>query len=137
MGAWGPGTFDNDTPCDWGYELETCEDLSLVRETLRKAAESGDEFLDSDEGWEALAACEVVARLKGNWGERNAYSESIDAWVEAHPQAVPEDVVKLSLAAIDRVLAPESELPELWADSDSEREWRDAVEDLRWRVQGV
>ena len=22
MGAWGLGPFDNDTACDWGYELD-------------------------------------------------------------------------------------------------------------------
>jgi hypothetical protein len=28
-----------------------------------------------------LAACEVIARLKGGWGKCDAYSETADAWV--------------------------------------------------------
>ena len=30
----------------------------------------------------AIAAAEVIARLLGNWGERNSYTETVDAWVE-------------------------------------------------------
>ena len=42
----------------------------------------GEGYLDVDAACEGLAACEVVARLKGNWGARNAYTETVDKWVE-------------------------------------------------------
>ena len=29
MGAWGTGVFDNDTACDWSYDLEKTKDFSL------------------------------------------------------------------------------------------------------------
>ncbi len=35
MGAWGANTFENDTACDWTYELADVDDLSLVLETLQ------------------------------------------------------------------------------------------------------
>jgi hypothetical protein len=103
MGAWDVDSFGNDTACDWAYDLEDATDLSYVREALDAVLEVGDEYLDSDEACMALAACEVLARLKGNWGKRNAYSETVDKWVESHPQTPPADLIQTALSAIDRV----------------------------------
>ncbi|MEA3308039.1 MAG: DUF4259 domain-containing protein [Chloroflexota bacterium] len=134
MGAWGVNTFDNDTACDWKYELQDIDDLSLVRKTLTRVLAVGNEYLDSDAACEGLAACEVIARLKGNWGIRDAYTESLDQWVENHPIEPPTDLVNQALAAIDRVLTVPSELMELWDEGGENKEWHDAVEDLRSRV---
>ncbi|MEJ2558994.1 MAG: DUF4259 domain-containing protein [Anaerolineae bacterium] len=133
MGAWGADTFDNDTACDWSYELNEVDDLSLVRETLARVLTVGEEYLDSDDACEGLAACEVVARLKGNWGVRNPYTETIDKWVETHGIAPSGDLVQSAVAVIDRVLSAPSELLELWEEGDL-TEWRNAVENLRSRV---
>src|SRR3712207_5626147 len=114
MGAWGIGTFDNDTACDWSDGLERVQDLSLVKEALAKVAETSEDYLDSDVATQALAACEVIARLKGNWEPRNSYTETVDRWVETHPLAVPNSLVTVAVSVIDRVLTPPSELLELW-----------------------
>ncbi len=135
MGAWGAGTFDNDTACDWAYGLEEADDLSVVSEALGRVLEMGDEYLDSDDACMGLAACEVVARLKGNWGPRNPYSETVDKWVTTHPQAPPDEFVRQASAVIERVLTAPSELLELWEEGDA-KEWRESVEDLRRRVEG-
>jgi hypothetical protein len=134
MGAWGVNTFDNDTACDWKYGLEDLNDLSLVRETLAHVLATGNEYLDSDDACEGLAACEVIARLRGNWGVRDAYTESLDKWVEEHPIQPPTDLINQALAVIDRVLTKPSELLDLWAEEDENKEWLDAVADLRSRV---
>lgn len=138
MGAWGHGTFDNDTACDWSYGLEECEDLTLVRETLSRVLAHAEEYLDSEVACEALAACEVVARLKGNWGERDAYTETADEWVKSHPITPPVELVDQAVSAIDRILTPPSELLslEVWVDPSNQAEWRKSVEDLRARVRG-
>jgi hypothetical protein len=133
MGAWGADTFDNDTACDWSYALDEVDDLSLVRETLDRVLAVGKEYLDSDDACEGLAACEVVARLKGNWGVRNPYTETIDKWVETHGITPPGDLIQSAVATIDRVLTAPSELLELWEEGDP-TEWRNAVENLRSRV---
>jgi hypothetical protein len=133
MGAWGADTFDNDTACDWSYALDEVDDLSLVRETLARVLAVGEEYLDSDDACEGLAACEVVARLKGNWGVRNPYTETVDKWVEAHAITPPGDLIQSAVAIIDRVLTAPSELLELWEEGDP-TEWRNAVENLRSRV---
>jgi len=133
MGAWGTDTFDNDTAGDWAYGLEAVDDLSLVRETFDRVIAVGDDYLDSDDASEGLAACEVVARLKGNFGIRNAYTESVDKWVENHSSLSIAELVDPALAVIARVLTAPSELLELWEEEDA-TEWRNAVEDLRKRV---
>jgi hypothetical protein len=134
MGAWATDIFGNDTACDWAYGLENVDDLSLVRQAIEGVLAAGDEYLDSDVASEGLAACEVVARLKGNWGLRNPYTEPVDQWVDGHNITPPENLVEASLAAIERILTPPSELRELWEESGATA-WRAAVEDLRERVR--
>lgn len=133
MGAWAADTFGNDTACDWAYDLKQVHDLGLVRQALEAVITVEDDDLDSDISCEALAACEVIARLKGHWGLRNAYSESIDHWVQTHKINPPDDLVQTALAVIDRILTPPSELLDLWEEADAS-EWRAAVDDLRNRV---
>lgn len=134
MGAWEVGTFDNDTAGDWGYELEAQSDTSIVSAALVSVLDCGAEYLDSDIACEGLAAAEVVARLRGNWGVRNSYTETIDTWVEGHPNQSSTELVSQAVAAIDRVMTEPSELLELWSESDDCESWRDAVADLKQRV---
>ena len=133
MGAWDVDTFDNDTACDWSAELDDTTDLNLVREALAAVLDVGDEYLDSDDACIALAACEVIARLKGNWGKRDSYTEAVDKWVESHPQTPSAELVNAALAAIDRIRRQPSELLELWEEADAAA-WHAAVDDLRQRV---
>src|SRR5262245_43416403 len=117
MGAWGHNTFDNDTAADWAAELAEAEDLSFVTDTLDEVLDVGDDYLDSDEACRGLAACEVVARLKGNGGARDDSAEGVDRWVAEHPKAPSKALVKKALAVIDRVARPPSELLELWGET--------------------
>ena len=135
MGAWGHDTFDNDTACDWAYELEGCDDLSVIRETLNRVIECGDEYLDSDEASQALAACDAIARLRGNFGVRNPYTETVDTWVAAHADLKTDGLLPLAHKVIDRIVGEDSELLELWKDSDSLSEWQASIEDLRSRLK--
>ncbi|MFO1021580.1 MAG: DUF4259 domain-containing protein [Planctomycetales bacterium] len=134
MGAWSEDTFGNDTACDWTYGLEDVDDFSLVRQAFEAVLNADDDYLDADIASEGLAACEVIARLKGNWGVRNSYTETVDNWVLSHKIEPPENLIPTALAVIDRVIAPQSELRELWEESGAD-EWLIAVEDLRERVQ--
>lgn len=134
MGTWDVGTFDNDIAGDWAWELETQPDTGFVSATLARVHDAGSDYLEADTACEGLAAAEVVARLRGNWGARNAYTESVDNWVASHPRQPSPELVAQAVAAIDRVLAEPSELLELWSDSDEFARWRAAVLDLRQRV---
>jgi hypothetical protein len=135
MGAWGVLAFDNDEANDWAYELDGVNDLSVVERAFAKVEESTGRNLEQGTAAEALAACEVLARLRGRPGYTNAYTEKVDRWVAAHPIAPSRDLVARGNAVIDRILGDDSELRELW-DEAGDQGWRDAVADLRLRLNG-
>jgi hypothetical protein len=134
MGAWGVLAFDNDTANDWAYGLDDVADLSLVKSAFDEVADVGDDYLDQDLACNALAACEVLARLRGKPGYRNAYTEKVDEWVAAHKHVPPPRLLARASAVIDRILGEQSELRELWDEGDG-TEWREAMEDLRQRLR--
>jgi hypothetical protein len=133
MGAWGELAFDNDAANDWAYGgLDGVND-SLVESTFAEVEAGGSQYLDQDLACNALAACEVVAKLRGKPGYTNAYTEKVDNWVAAHRREPPALVINRGVAAIDRVLGENSELRELWEEADP-GPWRIAVTDLRARL---
>lgn len=134
MGAWGVDTFENDTACDWKYGLEEISDLSYVETSLNSVLEAADDYIDEESGAGGLAACEVIARLKGAWGKRDSYTEMLDKWVEAHPQQPSPAIVQLATQVIDAILSENSELREIWEDSGDYEAWRSSVLELRERV---
>lgn len=135
MGTWAEDTFGNDTACDWiGTFLES-PGLHTVQEAI-SAALDAEGYLGGDEASNCLAACEVLARLQGQWGLRNAYSEELDAWITANPIQVPDQLKNSADSAIERILGPNSELPELWDEGGRNDVWHDAINDLRVRIRG-
>jgi hypothetical protein len=132
MGAWGSGPFDNDDASDWVYELEGADDLSLCRDALEEAAlVSG--YLDVGEGTKALAAAEVVAAAAGRRG--SDLPEDVDAWLDTiRPEPTPDDLA-LARRAVERVKGNDSELAELWAESDASTEWLGLVDNLLKRLR--
>jgi len=132
MGAWGTGNFDNDTALDWVYDLEDREDLSLVVDTIDAVLQ--EEYIDTTVAEEALVAIEVLARLKGNFGKDNAYSEDVDKWVKNHPLQVEDALLQKAKEAIAMILGDKSELKELWEEVDEYDVWSSEVLDLKDRL---
>lgn len=136
MGAWSTDSFGNDDACDWAYDLEEVSDLSLVRETIQRVADAGEECIEAPDAAEAIAAIEIIARLKGNFGTRDSHTEPADNWVKAHPQPTPQDLINLATQALDRILRPPSELLDLWQESEDFDGWKSSVLDLKNRASG-
>lgn len=135
MGAWGYGVFDNDTACDWAFSLEESSDLSIVDAALEKVLATGSAYLEASDAEEGLAAVEVVARLQGNFGEKNSYTEPVDAWVAKNRLEVSPELAKKALAAIERILNEPSEMVELWQEAGEFDAWKSSIEDLKTRVR--
>lgn len=127
--------FDNDQANDWAYDLEDKADPGLVESAFMKVENARSDYLEQDPACEALAACEVLARLRGRPGYTNAYTEKVDRWVAAHPLTPSPELIARANVAIDRIMAPDSELAELWEEAGAD-DWRAAVEDLRARLTG-
>ncbi len=61
MGAWGPGSFENDAAADWALECARSADLSLVEAALDNLLAAEADELDASDAEEAVAAAELAA----------------------------------------------------------------------------
>ncbi len=134
MGAWSHESFGNDDACDWVGDLVEGDDLVPVEAAFDTVLDIGDDYLEAPEASAAIAAAEAVARLQGNFGTRDAYSESLDEWVQRVALTPSPELSAKAKQAIDRILGDSSELAELWEESGEAGEWRAAVQDLRDRI---
>ena len=134
MGAWGHGTFENDTACDFGSAVADGGGIVHVAQALDRVLSCGDDYLEVSDGEEGLAAAEIVARVKGSRGVETAYTESIDTWIKSARPSVSADVIDKAKRAIGRILADNSELVEVWAETDDFDVWKGSVEALRARL---
>ena len=134
MGSWGSGIFDNDTASDWAFGLEGTSDTALIDAALNAVLEVGGEYLEAPVAEEGLAAAETVARMKGQWGVRDAYTEPMDTWVERYNRPPSGDLIRRALAVVDRVVSEPSELLELWTEGDDADAWKASIADLRTRL---
>lgn len=134
MGAWSVDAFGNDDAADWAYELEGADDLGPIKEAFASVLEVGNEYLEAYEATVALAAAEALARLMGHPGEKNAYTEAVDNWVARATAKPTADLIDKAQVVISRILANNSELHELWKDSDEYDAWLVSVGDLRSRL---
>ena len=129
MGAWGVGNFDNDDAADWAFELEESEDTDLLVATLEAIAPGS--YLEAPDSCIALAAAEVVAALRGS--PNHSLPSEIVAWVDANPVEVDSDLQAMAQMAI-HTIETESELRDLWADTDDFDSWSAELEDLKGRL---
>ena len=134
MGAWSVDAFGNDDAADWAYELEGADDLGPIKEAFASVIEVGDEYLEASEATVALAAAEALARLMGHPGEKNSYTEAVDNWVARAAAKPTADLIDKAQVVISRILANNSELHELWKDSDEYDAWLVSVGALRSRL---
>ncbi|AUY52428.1 DUF4259 domain-containing protein [Streptomyces sp. CB01881] len=128
MGTWDIGPFENDTAADFADALDETameERENLIRSALTRTVRTQD-YLDSSEGVEAVAAAALIAaQFPG--GEPISTSYGPD---ETLP-AFAADLRALAVDALDRVLAEESELAELWDETVDGPRWRQSVDRLR------
>ena len=72
MGAWGSGSFENDTALDWAAGVQSLDDVRKPFERLKRDTDGfagpGELVVDADVACELLAAAECVAALLGRRG---------------------------------------------------------------------
>jgi hypothetical protein len=125
MGAWGPGTFQNDDALNWLADVTDAGDFSLVESALGAVGSS--DAPHTSACCAALAAAEIVAALRGH--PRARLPERLVAFIAGRP-APSTALVESARTALARIRS-ESELRELWRDS---AEWKDDVADLDRRL---
>lgn len=134
MGAWSHEPFGNDTACDWAYGLDGQRDFSLVAKALQAVLDNGSDYLDSDLASEAIAAVEVLAKALGRGTQTDSYTEEVDAWVESIAAKPSQDLLLKANGALTRIMGPDSELRELWEESDDFGSWGSSIKALQSAV---
>jgi len=129
VGAWGVGIFENDDASDWVAGLEGQNTIQPVVSSLRGAGAEG--YLEASGSCVALVAAEVVAALNGN--PAASLPKEVTNWVRSHQLQINEDLVRLALQAIHRV-ETQSELLELWQESEELDGWVATIRDLERRL---
>src|SRR5215813_6581737 len=103
MGTWGVGTFENDDACDFADEVAKGSNLVKIEAALDRVLKAGKDYLEAPDATEALAAADIVARLAGRFGERTAYTEEIDKWVEKSKIVPSETLLDKARRSVKRV----------------------------------
>ena len=135
MGTWSHESFGNDTANDWAYELEDATDFSVIEAALQVALDEGDEYLDADLAMEAIVAVEVIAKRLGKGTQSDVYTEKVDQWLETISEQPSDDVLSLAKRVLERIVADDSELKELWLESDEYELWLGNIQQLNDALQ--
>lgn len=131
MGAWSHEPFGNDTAADWAYGLDNAKDFSYLESALDRVLENVNDYLDASDSEEAVAAVAVIAKMLGKGTQADAYTESVDIWVAAMQEMPPPALIDKARRVLARVTAGDSELLELWEESDDSRAWHESMASLR------
>ena len=134
MGTWALHSFANDDAGDLIGDLVEGTDLSPVQEAIERV-QSTEGYLEAPEAQQGVAACEVVALVLGHASTASQAEEELTAWVARVKPSVDAAIVSKAVQVVDRVLAPDSELRELWEESDEFNAWQADVRSLRARLQ--
>lgn len=132
MGAWGTGNFENDDASDWLNDFCDNPDEKQILDALLSVTETDeDEYLEAPDCSVALAAAEVVAALKN---APNAISDELQECLSALEIEADADMVASALLAMERIRT-NSELKELWDESEDVAQWYKALADLETRLK--
>lgn len=135
MGAWSHEPFGNDTANDWAYDLEGAKDLSRIEAALDAVLKQGSACLEAPTAEEAVGAIEVIAHLLGRGTQSDAYTEKVEVWVKGAKQKPSAALLQKAQKVIARILAEESELSELWQESEESEQWLSSMSQLEAAIR--
>ena len=139
MGAWGSGSFENDTAMDWAAGVRSVEDVAKPFERLKRETDAHgttpELVVDSDFACELLAAAECVAMMLGH--KSGDFPDDLAERLAGAGE--PENLLfHQGRNAVLHVLR-NSELAELWEEAAAEsgvNEWLAAMTNLIDRLNG-
>jgi hypothetical protein len=143
MGAWGVGTFDNDSALDWMHDLIESNNLNELKKKLKSFNQpsglmrffsSKEEYIDEEQASSGLVAGEAIAALIGK--PSDDLPEELIEWIQNNNFKISIKEIELARKAIKKI-KEDSELMELWRESDEFNEWIAKLEDLERRLNNV
>jgi len=130
VGAWGAGPFDNDDALDWLNEFEA-EGIQAAGAAIADVLALEGEYLEAPGASRAIAAAEVIAAASGRPAAK--LPTDLTRWLENRDTFRSPELHQNAVAAIKRVMT-ESELRDLWADSNQLDIWESTLKDLLERL---
>jgi hypothetical protein len=134
MGAWGNGSFDNDDAADFLADVTDGSDLTLVREIFATVL-GAEEYLKAPDAAQAIAGAEIVAAAVGRPTPAAQEEEELSEWLSRIKPAADPDLIKQAVQVLDRIVGENSELRELWEETDELSDWEATVVALRSKLQ--
>ena len=139
MSAWSEENFGNDDAGDWIYDLEKSKGTDTLLRPI-SAIIANDDYLESPECSEALAAAEVIAASLS--GDNSIIPNEALAWLNKKsglfgkkPQ-ISKEQGDLAAQAVKKILAS-SELKELWEETEDFSKWKSVQENLLSKLENV
>jgi tetratricopeptide (TPR) repeat protein len=133
LGSWDVSVFGNDEAREWLSELILSTSTEPIFRALVNAAKVRDtEYLQAPECERALAAAELVASARGKPGSE--IPPALTTWLSEQKFVAGTQIADLAIRVLDRIAA-NSELRELWADTDSAEDWENTVRNLQQRLR--
>ncbi len=128
MATWGTRTFEDDTAVDWISELVEADE---TREFLLSAITlpEDDDDVDYDTAVIAVAGCEVIVALLDE--PRKGLPEQLKDWLSDNECDDITDLPETASAALQKVLAGDSELVTIWQEAEDYDDWKDGVDELQ------
>lgn len=126
MAAWGTKTFEEDTANDWIQELIDSED---PREFLVESLSIDPGFIEADQAAAILAAGETLIALLDE--PRVGVPGELVDWVGDNECEDVSDLPEIAVTSVAKVLGDESELRDIWSESEEFEEWQENVEQMR------
>jgi len=126
MGAWGFRVFEDDCALDWLGDFSRLPSVDHLHTAFAALLKDSDVFIDDRLGAIALAAAEIVAAMNGRPSE--LLPADVTRW--ALNQGKPnEGLVNNAIASVLQVFE-NSELREIWEDSENVALWKEAIDEL-------
>lgn len=130
MGAWGSGSFENDTAMDWAGEVQSVDDVRKPFDRLKRDTDAHgvdpELVVDADFACELLAAAECVAFMLGRPG-RDFPDELAERLAGAgEPDNLLFHQARNAVLHVMRL----SELAELWGEAAGDGEANDWLAEL-------
>jgi Domain of unknown function (DUF4259) len=122
MGAWGTGSFENDTALDWAAGVKTVQDVREPFARLKAFTDShpdgGDAHVEADLAAEIVAAAETVAMLMG----RKIPVFPVELAATLENAGTPDDLLFHQARNAVLCVLRNSEVAELWQEAAEEGE---------------
>lgn len=133
MGSWDVSPFGNDEAREWLAELMLGSSTEPVFRALVAAAKiKPDEFFETQECERTVAAAEIVAAARGVAGPDTP--DELKKWLAKYKLVAGDQIAQVAIKVLARIIT-NSELKQVWDDTDSSQDWYTTVSDIQTRLK--